>query len=168
MKKQLIAGLAALMLAAPIAAPAQAEVKVGVIDVQRILSGSSLMKALEAAQKDVMDAEKALLDFRQKKLEELQGMQKQVAEGKMTQEDFLKKQRQFEDEVMNKVKSEQGRLEKKKEEIRKMKDGLEKDVEAAVKKVATAKGLEMVINKQMVIFGGTDITQDVIGALPKR
>lgn len=173
MKKTLIALMAGLMLAAPagmISMPDAhaAELKIGVIDVQRILSGSALMKALEGAQKEVAETEKSLLDLRQKKLEELQGMQKQVAEGKMTQEDFLKKQRQFEDEVMKKVKEEQGKLEGKKEAIRKQKEQLEKDVEEAVKKVAGQKGLEMVINKQLVIFGGMDITKDVMDALPKR
>ena len=170
MKKTLIALLAAATLAMPLAATSAlaADMKVGIIDIQRILSGSSLMKALEAAQKDVAGAEQELLKFRQGKLEELQGMQKQVAEGKMTQEAFVQKQREFEDQVMQRVKSEQGRLEKKKEEIRKMKEGLEKDVETAVTKVAGSKGLEMVINKQLVMFGGTDITDDVIKALPKR
>lgn len=170
MKKALIALAAGLMLAAPVSMPAaQAQtVKIGVIDVQKILSGSSLMKALEAAQTEVMKTEQDLVKLRNDKLAELQNMQKQVAEGKMSQEDFVKKQRQFEDEVMNKVKAEQTRLAGKKEEIRKQKESLEKDVEAAVQKVATSKGLEMVINKQMVIYGGTDITSDVISALPKR
>lgn len=169
MKKTIMALVAGLLLAAPLTLPAQAtDMKVGVIDVQRILNGSSLMKALTSAQQDVAQAEKALMDLRNQKLKELQDMQKNVQDGKMSQEDFLKKQREFEDEVMAKVKAEQTRLEGKKEEIRKMKDGLEKDVEEAVKKVAQQKGLDMVINKQLVLFGGADITGDVIGAMPQH
>jgi Skp family chaperone for outer membrane proteins len=168
MKKVLIALVAGLMLAAPMTSmPAMAETKIGVIDVQKILADSSLMKALQGAQQEVAQTEQKLLQVREEKLKQLQEMQKQVAEGKMTQEDFLKKQRQFEDEVMGQVKSEQTKIEKKKEEIRQMKEKLEKAVEESVKKVAGEKGLEIVLNKQMVIFGGEDITADVIKNLPK-
>lgn len=37
-------------------------------------------------------------------------------------------------------------------------------INAAIKKVATNKGLSVVVDKQSVIYGGTDITEDVIKA----
>ena len=37
-------------------------------------------------------------------------------------------------------------------------------INAAIKKVATTKGLSVVVDKQSVIYGGTDITEDVIKA----
>lgn len=40
-----------------------------------------------------------------------------------------------------------------------------KQVEAAVKAVAEAKGLSVVITKEAVVYGGQDITQDVIKKL---
>lgn len=42
-----------------------------------------------------------------------------------------------------------------------------KQVEDAVKSVADAKGLTVVLTKDAVVYGGTDITQDVIKVLSK-
>ena len=44
---------------------------------------------------------------------------------------------------------------------------IEKKVEAEVKAVAEAKGLQVVLHKDVVIYGGTDITQDVIRKMAK-
>ena len=41
-------------------------------------------------------------------------------------------------------------------------------VDAAIKKVADKKGLAVVIDKMAVIYGGQDITQDVISELGKK
>lgn len=168
MKKLLLSSLVAgLMLAAPLTtyeAQAQtATMKVGIIDVQRILAGSSLLKALQGAEQEVAAAEKKLIEFRDQKLQELQGMQ-----GKVSEEEFLKKKQEFERQIVERMKNEQTAIERKKEEIRKMKESLEKDVETAVNAIAKQKGLDMVINKQFVMYGGTDITGDVIKAMPKR
>ena len=37
-------------------------------------------------------------------------------------------------------------------------------INATIKKIATTKGLSVVVDKQSVIYGGTDITEDVIKA----
>ena len=42
---------------------------------------------------------------------------------------------------------------------------LYKNVEEAVKKVADSKGLSVVLAKEAVVYGGQDITQDIIGKL---
>ena len=47
-------------------------------------------------------------------------------------------------------------------------DQLLKKIEDTVKQVADAKGLSVVVNKQAVIFGGNDITQDVVSRLGKK
>lgn len=44
---------------------------------------------------------------------------------------------------------------------------LMKKVEAVVKQVADAKGLSVVVSKAAVVYGGNDITQDVISRLTK-
>lgn len=167
MKKIIVTLAAGLMLAAPLAVvpsmPARAEAKIGVIDVQRILSSSALLKALEGAQRDVQQAEQTLIESRNKKMKELQEKQ-----GKISEDEFLKLKRKYEDEIMQQAKSEETKLERKKEEIQKMKDKLEKDVEAVVQTVAKKKGLDMVVNKQLVLFGGTDITTDVVNELKNR
>ncbi|MEZ0370228.1 MAG: OmpH family outer membrane protein [Candidatus Sericytochromatia bacterium] len=177
MKRILMALAAGLILAAPVVLPSgfapglpmalpaaqAAEMKVGVVDVQRILSGSSLMKALEAAQQEVAEAEKRLA-------QEYDRLRKELAEkqGKISEEEFVKLKRQYEDKMNGMKKSEEERLIKKREEITRLKAQLEKDLEDAVKKVASAKGLDLVIHKQLVIFGGIDITKEVLDALPKR
>ncbi|ORU00955.1 Outer membrane protein H precursor [Anaerovibrio sp. JC8] len=40
-------------------------------------------------------------------------------------------------------------------------------IEAAVKEVADAKGITVVLNKEAVVYGGTDLTQDVLKKLNK-
>ena len=42
-----------------------------------------------------------------------------------------------------------------------------KQIEDAVKAIAEAKGLSVVLHKETVVYGGTDITQDVIKKLSK-
>lgn len=44
---------------------------------------------------------------------------------------------------------------------------MENSVEEAVKKVADARGLTVVIDKNAVVYGGQDITQEVIGKISK-
>ena len=45
---------------------------------------------------------------------------------------------------------------------------IEQSVEVAIKAVADKKGLAVVINKAAVVYGGQDITQDVIAQLSKK
>ena len=40
--------------------------------------------------------------------------------------------------------------------------GIQKKVDAAVKQVAEAKGLSVVLDKNAVVYGGQDITDDVV------
>ena len=47
-------------------------------------------------------------------------------------------------------------------------DQLLKKIEDTVKQVADAKGLSVVVAKQAVIYGGNDITQDVVSRLGKK
>ena len=46
-------------------------------------------------------------------------------------------------------------------------DPVQKKIEAAVKSVAEAKGLSVVLVKDSVVYGGQDITQDVVKKLSK-
>lgn len=47
-------------------------------------------------------------------------------------------------------------------------DPIRNAVDAAIKKVADKKGMAVVIDKMAVIYGGQDITQDVIAELGKK
>lgn len=163
MKKLILSALIALSAAAPMAAfptAAEAAGAVGVVDVQRILQTSPLLKALEQAQQEVMAAEKKLMEAREKKREELQEKQKT-----MEPDEFRKLVRKYEDEIIAQAKAEEEKLSRRKEEIRKKKEELEKKVEAAVQDIAKQKGLDIVINKQLVLFGGVDVTSEVIAKL---
>ena len=48
-----------------------------------------------------------------------------------------------------------------------MMEPVRQKIEAAVKEVAEAKGITVVLNKEAVVYGGTDLTQDVIKKLSK-
>ena len=52
----------------------------------------------------------------------------------------------------------QGEMAKKQEEIQK---GLKDKVDNAVNSVASTKGLSLVVDKRVVLYGGTDITDQV-------
>ena len=59
----------------------------------------------------------------------------------------------------------QERLAQKQQELL---DPIRNSVDAAIKKVADKKGLAVVIDKMAVIYGGQDITADVISELGKK
>ncbi len=59
----------------------------------------------------------------------------------------------------------QQRLAQKQNELM---DPILKSIDEAIKKVADSKGLSVVIEKAAVVYGGTDITQDVISRLTKK
>lgn len=59
----------------------------------------------------------------------------------------------------------QERLAQKQEELL---TPIEQSIQAAIKKVADKKGLAVVIDKMAVVYGGQDITQDVIAELGKK
>jgi len=61
----------------------------------------------------------------------------------------------------------QDRLEHKNEELT---EPLMKEIDDAIKKIADKKGLKVVVDKRTVVYGGTDITDEVAKALqnPKK
>lgn len=59
----------------------------------------------------------------------------------------------------------QERLRQKQQELI---EPIEQSIRDAVKKTADNKGLSVVIEKSAVVYGGTDITQDVISKLSKK
>ena len=59
----------------------------------------------------------------------------------------------------------QQRLAQKQQELL---DPIRNAVDAAIKKVADKKGMSVVIDKMAVIYGGQDITQEVIAELGKK
>ena len=82
------------------------------------------------------------------------------------QKDFeAKSQGMTDQEKADYYKQCQQRLAQKQQELM---DPILKSVDDAIKKVADAKGFSVVIEKAAVVYGGTDITQDVISRLGKK
>ncbi|MBO6304931.1 MAG: OmpH family outer membrane protein [Selenomonadaceae bacterium] len=109
---------------------------VGVVDYRQIMSQHpNLQSANEQMQKAVTDAQK----------------------------EFEEKSANMSDqEKANYYNQTQERLQVKQQELL---DPIEKSVDDAVKKVADAKGLSVVLDKNTVVYGGQDITNDVVSRL---
>lgn len=109
---------------------------VGVVDYRQIMSSHpNLQSANEQMQKAVTDA--------QKEFEE-----KSKSMGDQEKSDYYNQT--------------QERLQVKQQELL---DPITKSVDDAVKKVADTKGLSVVLDKNTVVYGGQDITNDVISRL---
>jgi len=109
---------------------------VGVVDYRQIMSSHpNLQSANEQMQKAVTDA--------QKEFEE-----KSKSMGDQEKSDYYNQT--------------QERLQVKQQELL---DPITKSVDEAVKKVADTKGLSVVLDKNTVVYGGQDITNDVISRL---
>ena len=89
-------------------------------------------------------------------------MQQAVADA---QKEFQEKSANMSDqEKSDYYQQTQQRLQQKQQELF---DPIQKSVEASVKSVAEAKGLTVVLDKSSVVYGGQDITQDVVKKLSK-
>ena len=89
-------------------------------------------------------------------------MQKAVQQA---QQEFNEKSANMSDE--EKQAYYQQTMERLKQQNTDLMEPVQKQVEDAVKAIAEAKGLSVVLNKDTVVYGGTDITQDVIKKLSK-
>lgn len=168
MKKQLKTLIAALLVAATSQMSTPAVVRaedthIGVVDTQQILTQSTLLQELRKAEQALQQAEKNLYDSRNQKLKELE-----KARTIMAEDEFLKKKQELERQLMAEAKDLEKDLEKRKQSIQKMKVELENQVQNIVKAVAQKRKLEIVINKQLVLFGGVDITNEVVEELKKK
>jgi outer membrane protein len=166
MKKHLMILGASLALSTALftSAPAWAEEnRIGIVDTQQILSGSSLLQELRGAEQALQQAEKNLYESRNQKLKELE-----KARTMMKEDEFLRKKQELERQLMSEAKDLEKDLERRKQSIQKMKTDLEQKVQDIVKAVAQKRRLEIVINKQLVLFGGVDITNEVLEELKKK
>ena len=97
--------------------------------------------------------------------------QLQQAEATM-QHEVESAQKEFEEKSANMNEQEKGayyqqtqqRLQQKNNELM---EPIRQNIEDTVKKVAEAKGLQVVLDKGAVVYGGQDITQDVVSKLGK-
>lgn len=133
-------------------APALAQVKsVGIIDRDRVVGGYSkaqqaadeLKKAEEKVQQLVENANKQYEDAKKanKPQAELEGLQKRLQTS-----------------IDNEVKTLQTRMQT-------LEKQLEGEIDTAIKAEATARNVDVVLMKQAVLLGGTDITDGVVKRL---
>jgi Skp family chaperone for outer membrane proteins len=164
MKKFLISTLLGASMIMTFAGSAFSAPVVGIVDTKKIFESSKLFEALNKAKSDLGNLEEDIKKetlYKSKLLEE--------ARAKKTKDaDLQKMQEKFQKELEDKRTSAQEASEKKQKELEEMSVKLKADVENAIKDVATEKKLEAVVDKQAVLFGGTDITEDVIKKINEK
>lgn len=144
--------VAAIICGALTAAPAMSQVKaVGVIDRDRVVGGYS--KAVSAAEelKKAEEKVQALVEDANKQYEEAKKANKPPAE-------LTGLQKRLQTTIDNDVKTLQGRMST-------LEKQLEGEIDTAIKAEAAARGMDVVLMKQAVLLGGTDITEGVVKRL---
>lgn len=129
-----------LLLVVVLAGLAAAEEKIGVIDPQKVLFQHP---KFEQAQKQIKSV-----------------VEKKQAEAKAAMDkttDNNEKQKIFETKRQEAAKEEQ-----------KLMEPIFKDIDLAIRTVAKAKNITIVLDKTQVFYGGTDLTEDVIQELKKK
>lgn len=155
MRKPLLAGLTGAIIAFTVAnlQPVRASVPVGVVNLQDLLKSYPEYRDADAQVKQAeVTYQKALME-RMKKLEAARAKGKSPAE-------LQKMQKQFEAELKP-IQSKGIGLYKS------LQDKLKGRIEAAIAQVAKQKGVEVIYDKQAVLYGGHDLTRDVAAKLKR-
>lgn len=131
---------------------------VGIVDTRKVFETSKLFEMLGLAKKEVAKLEEDLKKetlYKSKLLEEARAK-------KVSDKELLKMQEDFQSELEKKRRDGQELSEKKQKELEEMSVKLKSQVDEAIKSVAKEKTLDVIVDKQAVLFGGTDVTEDVI------
>ncbi|HEY9900194.1 MAG TPA: OmpH family outer membrane protein [Pantanalinema sp.] len=157
MLQRMVSGFAALALAAGLMlqAPAQAAAPgaLGYVDTQKVFqSYKGAQSAQDRFRKEAQDYQEELVDA-QRKLEEARKANK-------SSDEIAKMQKKFEDELKPK---------KAKVEAldRELSGKIKKQIEAAIAQVAKTRGFATVVDKAAILYGGEDLTGDVLKNLNK-
>ncbi len=129
-----------VFLVAALAGMAAAQEKVGVIDPQKVLFQHPKFQEVQQKIKSVVE----------NKQQEAKSAIDQTADNQQKQQIFERKRQEA---AM---------------EEQKLMQPLFKDIDLAIRTVAKAKSITVVLDKGQVFFGGTDITEDVIQELKKK
>jgi len=139
-KKVLVLAMLGVFMLMILSGVAAAEEKVGVIDPQKVLFQHPRFEQVQKQIKSVVE----------KKQQEAQTAIEKT-------EDNQEKQKIYETKRMEAAKEEQ-----------KLMEPIFKDIDLAIRTVAKAKGVTLVLDKGQVFFGGADLTEDVIQELKKK
>lgn len=164
MKKFLVSTLLGASMLLSFTSSAFSAPLVGIVDTKKIFESSKLFEALNKAKGDLSNLEEDIKKetlYKSKLLEEARAKNVKDAELQKMQEKFQK-------ELEDKRKKAQDTSDSKQKELETMSVKLKSDVETAIKDVASEKKLEVVVDKQAVLFGGTDITEDVIKKINEK
>ncbi len=107
-----------------------------------------MARAVEAHPRKA-SAEGALKDYAQTQIADAQQRMKGMAAGQR-------------EEVQRQV---NGQLLKKRQELI---GGLEKDIRAAIEKIARDQGISIVLSREVVLYGGVDLTDQVVKAISAK
>ncbi len=125
-------------------------------------SGAGVASAADKGAVGVIDARQVMSQHPDRQTVESQ-MQAAADE---IRKDFEEKSKGMNDqEKQDYLQQSQQRLLQKQQELV---EPVEQSVQDAVKKVADTKGISVVLDKSVVVYGGQDITQDVINKLSKK
>lgn len=137
---------------------------VGIVDTRKVFENSSLAMEYSKVQKEIQDLQDA---YKKKTLDNTKKLE-DAKNKKVSEKDLTKMQEQFSKELENDRKSADDLYEKKKVEFEKLTETFKVDMDKAIQDVAKEKQLQVVVEKQTVLFGGSDITEDVIKKLNKK
>ncbi len=134
---------------------------VGLVDMQKIYETSKFAQEVNKAKKELEDAQTNYDKDTQDKANKLDEARiKKVAEAELK-----KMQDQFQKELENKRKEGQMLSAQKQKDLEDLEKKFKGEVDDTIKNVAKEKNIDVVVLKQAVLFGGTDITDDVIKKL---
>ncbi len=138
----------------PINSYAQGNTKFGVVDGEKLFDE---YPAAQEATKKISDAQDELREA--------------IAESEKIYGEF-EKQKKSEAEKLTKQKELQTKIDVKARDTKKMIEGvsakIEQDILQSIKTIAAEKGLEVVLDKRAVLYGGADLTQPVLEVLKKK
>jgi outer membrane protein len=160
MKKNMLTAFisASLLLTAFTGIASAKDSNVGFVDTQKIFQSSKLAEALTSAQNDVKVREN---DFSKETLDKSKLLE-EARTKKVSDAELKKMQDKFQNELETKRESLEQLKVNKQKELEEMSKKLKIQVEEAIKVVAKDKQVDVVVDKQAVLFGGIDITEDVI------
>ncbi|MBR6126678.1 OmpH family outer membrane protein [bacterium] len=121
--------------------------KVAVIDVQAVVTNSKQVIALkDEQQKKIEDLQKWLINVR-KEIEKQKTDEAKAKVAKKYEAEYVKKQEAMRKDYMEKLKK------------------IDKSINDTIASKAKEKGYDMVIAKGAVVFGGDDITEEIVKAV---
>lgn len=138
-----------------------------------MLDENEIKELIDLELKDTKtDKDKARIDELKKierdkdeKLKQLQATKDLDDQKKALQNQLQEMQQKSKDTGNALAKDYDGQLSTKMQELN---GKAETDIREAIAKIAAAKGFVLVVTKEAVLFGGTDITDDVIGKLDRK